>query len=109
MKLQFRSRFEQRIFYILVGIAVAMLAFYIGIYATADPEALKIQGIATLVLIGCLMFGPVTVFEAWLTVGVILKGVSWPNVLLLIGIFLYINTMLNRYGLLGAWIIFRKK
>ena len=87
---------------------MALLAFYIGIYAVADPEALKTQGIALLVTIACIVFGPVTVFETWLLVGVIKRGAEWYNVLLLIGIFLYINTALDRYGLLGAWIMFRK-
>ena len=107
-KIHFKSKFEKVLFYILVGILVTLLAFYIGIYAMADPEALKMQGIALLVTIACVVFGPVTVFETWLLVGVIKRGAEWYNVLLLIVIFLYINTALDRYGLLGAWIMFRK-
>ena len=108
MKFQFKSEFEKALFYVLVGILVMLLAFYIGIYAAADPEALKLQGIALLVSIACIVFGPVTVFETWLLVGAIKRGAEWYNALLLIGIFLYINTALDRYGLLGMWILLRK-
>ena len=107
-KIHFKSKFEKVLFWILVVIAVALLSFTIYFLAISDPEALKLHGIATLVLIACVIFGPVTVFETWLLVGVIKRGAEWYNVLLLIVIFLYINTALDRYGLLGAWIMFRK-
>ena len=107
-KIHFKNKFEKVLFYSLVGLAAAMLVFYIYIYATADPEALKIQGIATLVVIACIIFGPALVFETWLVVSIIQQGASFLNVMLLIGICLYINTVLSRYGLLGAWILFRK-
>ena len=90
------------IFFLLLGFCIVMLA-------EADPEVLKTQGIALLVTIACVVFGPVLVFETWLTVCVIKDGATLPNVLLLIGICIYINSVLNTYGLLGAWILFRKR
>ena len=105
----YHSKAEKIACRILQVIFVLLLSFYIYIYAEADPEALKIQGIALLVTIACVVFGPVLVFETWLTIGIIKRGASLSNVLLLIGICLYINSVLNTYGLLGAWILFRKR
>jgi hypothetical protein len=105
----YHSKAEKIVCRILQVILVLLLSFYIYILAEADPEALKIQGIALLVTIACVVFGPVLVFETWLTVCVIKDGATLPNVLLLIGICLYINSVLNTYGLLGAWILFRKR
>lgn len=109
MKFQFKSDFERTLFCVLVGVAVAALTFTLYFLAISDPEALKIQGLALLVVIACVVFGPALVFETWLVTCVIRDGISWPNVLLLIGICLYINTVLDRYGLLGAWLLFRKR
>ena len=105
----YHSKAEKIVCRILQVILVLLLSFYIYILAEADPEALNIQGIALLVTIACLIFGPVLVFETWLTVGIIKSGASLPNVLLLIGICIYINSVLNTYGLFGAWILFRKR
>ena len=105
----YHSKAEKIVCRILQVILVLLLSFFSYIYAEVDPEALKTQGIALLVTIACVVFGPVLVFETWLTVCVIKDGATLPNVLLLIGICLYINSVLNTYGLLGAWILFRKR
>ena len=105
----YRSETEKIICRILWVVFFLLLGFCICILAEVDPEALKIQGIALLVTIACVVFGPVLVFETWLTVGIIKRGATLPNVLLLIGICIYINSVLNTYGLLGAWILFRKR
>lgn len=109
MKFQFKSDFERTLFCVLVGIAVAMLTFTLYFLAISDPEALKMQVVVLLVAIACVIFGPLLVFETWLVSCVIKDGTTWPNVLLLIGICLYINNLLDRYGLLGAWMLFRKR
>ena len=108
-KFHFRNKAEKVLFYALVMVAVIILAFGIYFYMISDPEALKIQGIALLVTIACILVGPMIVFEGWLVISIIIKGASFLNVLLLIAICTYINFVLGRYGLLGAWILFRKR
>lgn len=108
-KLHFRSKVEKVLFYTLTLVAVAILAFGIYIYLEADPEALKLQGIALLITAGCVLFSPIVVFEGWLVLSIISQGASFLNVALLIIICAYINYVLGRYGLLGAWILFRKR
>ena len=108
-KFHFRNKAEKILFYALVIVAIMLLTFGIYIYLIADPEALKLQGIALLISIACILVGPVIVFEGWLVISVISKGASFLNVLLLIAICTYINHVLGRYGLLGAWILFRKR
>lgn len=108
-KLHFRSKVEKVLFYTLTLVAVAILAFGIYIYLEADPEALKIQGIALLITVACILFSPAVVFEGWLVISIIRQGASFLNVALLIAICTYINYVLGRYGLLGAWILFRKR
>ncbi len=105
----YHSKTEKIACRILQGLFIILLSLYIYIYAEADPEALKIQGIALLVTIACIIFGSILVFETWLTVGIIKRGASLPNVLLLVGICIYDNSVLNTYGLLGAWLLFRKR
>ena len=108
-KFHFRNKAEKVLFYVLSAVLVVLFAFYIYIYLEADPEALKTQGIALLVTIACVLFGPALVFEGWLVISIIKEGASFPNVLLLIAICAYINHVLGSYGLLGAWILFRKR
>lgn len=105
----YRSKAEKIACRILQVILVLLLSFYIYIYMHADPEALKLQGIALLITVACILFSPAVVFEGWLVISIIRQGASFLNVALLIAICTYINYVLGRYGLLGAWILFRKR
>ncbi len=105
MKLHFKNKFEKVAFYILCCIAAALLAFYIW---ALSPEARRIQGIALLVTIACVVFGPVLVFSAWLVVSVIQRGASPYVIIGTIATCIYVNVVLARYGVFGAWMLFRK-
>lgn len=104
----FRNKTERTIFYILVVITLIIFATGIYFYLISDPEALKVQGIALLVTIACVIFGPGLVFETWLIITCVKKGATAYEVIMLIVLCLYVNSILDKYGLLGVWILFRK-
>ena len=105
----FRNKTEKTIFYILVVITLIIFAAGIYFYLISDPEALKVQGIALLVTIACIIFGPALVFETYMLWEIIKQGATVSTIIMYILICSYINKVISKYGLLGAWILFRKR
>lgn len=105
----FRNKAERTLFYILVIIAVLLFAAGIYFYLISDPEALKIHGIALLVTVACIIFGPALVFETYILWEIIKQGATVSTIIMYILICSYINKVISKYGLLGAWILFRKR
>ena len=74
----------------------------------ANPGYFLRVGSFLLVIVACIVFGPALVFSAWLVISVIQRGASLYVIIGVIALCIYVNAVLARYGLLGAWLLFRK-
>lgn len=110
--LHFNSKREKVLFWICVPIGVLTLAALIWTEVVMEeiyPGHIGRLAIATLVIIACVVLSPAVVIEAWMLWEIIRSGLSFPNIVLFLIICSYVNRILSRYGVLGMWILFRKR
>lgn len=112
--IHFKNKFEKVMFYILVMIYVALVSFMAFIYwQIGDYFNMVCVLLFPLIMFAVLiLFGTGLIWivlEGYIGYQIIKQGLPFPNLILYIGICCYINSVVSDYGLLGIWLLFRKR